>query len=96
MPSYVVLGNWTAEGVRSVRESPARGEAFRKLVEGAGGRVVHLLYTMGPHDFVTFLEFPSDEAANAALLRAASQGYARTITLKGWTAQEFREALAKL
>ncbi len=96
MPTYVVLGNWTAEGVRAVRDSPARGEAFRKAVESAGGRVVQLLYTMGPHDFVTMLDFPSDEAANAALLKAGTQGYARTVTLKGWTPAEFREILAKL
>ncbi len=96
MPSYVILGNWTSDGIRSIRQAPERAEAFRKTVEAGGGRVISLLYTMGAHDFVTLVEFPSDEAANTAVLRAASQGSARTTTLKGWSPEEFSRLVAKL
>jgi uncharacterized protein with GYD domain len=96
MPFYVVLGSWTEEGVRTIKQSPQRGEEVRKVVERAGGRVHMLLYTLGAHDFVTFIELPSDEAANQFLLHSAMQGFARTVTLKGWTPAEFAQLVQKI
>ena len=96
MPQYVVLVNWTAEGIRAVKKSPERGEAFRKSVEQAGGKVLSFLHTMGTYDLVIAVELPSDEVANQLALRAGMQGFVRTTTLKGWTAAEFAELARKL
>jgi uncharacterized protein with GYD domain len=89
MPYYVVLANWTEQGVRTVKDSPARGEAFRKAVTAEGGKVLSFLFTMGPYDIVAALELPSDEAANRLALQTARLGNVRTTTLKGWDATEF-------
>jgi len=96
MPHYVVLVNWTAEGIRAVKKSPERGEAFRKSVEQAGGKVLSFLHTMGTYDLVIAVELPSDDVANQLALRAGMQGFVRTTTLKGWTAAEFAELVRKL
>jgi uncharacterized protein with GYD domain len=96
MPSYVVLVNWTAEGIRAVKQSPERTEAFRKSVEKAGGKVLSLLHTMGAYDLVAMMELPSDEVANQLALRAGMQGFVRTTTLKGWTTSEFGQLVQKL
>jgi uncharacterized protein with GYD domain len=96
MPSYAILGNWTEEGIRSLKQAPQRGEAFGKAVAAAGGKVTAMLYTIGPHDFVAIAEFPSDEVANQVILRTGMLGTARTTTLKGWTAAEFFAQLGPL
>jgi uncharacterized protein with GYD domain len=96
MPAYVFLVNWTAEGIRTVKQSPARGEAFRKAVEQAGGKVLLFLHTMGTYDVVAAAELPSDDVANQLALRTGMQGFVRTTTLKGWTAAEFAELTRKL
>ncbi|HYB79789.1 MAG TPA: GYD domain-containing protein [Thermoplasmata archaeon] len=96
MPHYVVLVNWTAEGIRAVKQSPERGEAFRKGVEKAGGKVELFLHTMGPYDVVAALELPSDEVANQLALRTGMQGFVRTTTLKGWLPSEFADLVRKL
>ena len=96
MPSYVVLGNWTAEGIRNVKQSPERGEAFRKSVEQAGGKVLVFLHTMGAYDMVVAVELPSDDVANQLALRTGMQGFVRTTTLKGWTSSEFTDLVRKL
>jgi uncharacterized protein with GYD domain len=96
MPQYVMLGNWTAEGIRNVKNGPQREEAFRKAVEAAGGKILLDLHTMGAYDFVVAVELPSDEAANTVALRTGQQGFVRTTTLKGWTAQEFAQLVQKL
>lgn len=96
MPFYAVLGNWTEQGIREVKRAPERAEALRKAVEAAGGKVVVTLYTIGPHDFVSVLELPSDDVANQLLLRTGMQGFARTTTLKGWSVSEFSQLVHKL
>ncbi|MGA8604947.1 MAG: GYD domain-containing protein [Thermoplasmata archaeon] len=93
MPSYVILVNWTAEGIRNVKDSPSRGESFRKSVEQAGGKVLSFLHTMGTYDLVCAVELPSDNAANQLALRAGMAGFVRTTTLKGWSAAEFAELI---
>jgi len=96
MPLYAVLGSWTEEGIRAAKQSPQRTEAFRRAVEGAGGRVLSLLHTMGAYDLVATLEVPSDEAANELMLRLGMQGFVRTTTLKGWSEADFAHLAQKL
>ncbi|HYB77072.1 MAG TPA: GYD domain-containing protein [Thermoplasmata archaeon] len=96
MPSYVVLVNWTNEGIKAVKQSPERTEAFRKSVEKAGGKILSLLHTMGAYDLVVMLELPSDEVANQLSLGAGLQGFVRTTTLKGWSTGEFAKMVQKL
>ena len=96
MPHYVILASWTEEGIRNVKNAPKRAEAFRKAVDAAGGKVLLELHTMGPHDLVTALELPSDEAMNLLALRFGSQGFVRTTTLKGWTPTEFAQLVQNI
>jgi uncharacterized protein with GYD domain len=96
MPSYVFLVNWTAEGIRAVKQSPQRSEAFRQSVQAAGGKVLSFLHTMGAYDLVVAVELPSDEAANRLALHAGLQGFVRTTTLKGWSTAEFTEMVRTL
>jgi uncharacterized protein with GYD domain len=96
MPFYVMLGNWTEEGIRNVKQGPQREEAFHKAVESSGGKVLLDLHTMGAYDFVAAVELPSDEVASLLALRTGSQGFVRTTTLKGWSASEFAQLVKKL
>jgi uncharacterized protein with GYD domain len=96
MAHYAILGNWTEEGIRNVKNGPQREEAFRKAVESAGGKVIVALHTMGAYDMVSIVELPSDEAVNLLALRNGQQGFVRTTTLKGWTGAEFAQLVQKL
>jgi uncharacterized protein with GYD domain len=96
MPYYVILVNWTAEGIRKVKESPARSESFRKSVEQAGGKVLTFFHTMGAYDIVCAVELPSDDVANQLALRTGMAGFVRTTTLKGWSSKEFADLVRTL
>ena len=37
MHSYVILANWTDQGVKNIRETLKRAKAFRALIENRGG-----------------------------------------------------------
>ena len=88
MATYLVLWNWTEQGLRSFKDSPKRVEAFEQLVKKNGGRVVQFLYTIGKYDGATIIEAPSDEAFLKIALNLGSLGNVRTTTLKAWSASE--------
>jgi uncharacterized protein with GYD domain len=88
MPIYVSLINWTEQGIRNFRETTERAQDFTKLVEGSGGKVREIVWTVGEYDIVSVFEFPDDESSVAALLQLGSAGNVRTKTLRAFDAAE--------
>ncbi len=96
MPTYVVLNNWTDQGIRTIKESPRRLNATKKAIEATGGKVLGFYLTMGKYDSVLIIEAPSDEVAATLALSAGSQGSIRTETLKAFSEAEYRRIIAKI
>jgi uncharacterized protein with GYD domain len=95
MATYVVLVNFTDQGIRSVGDSPKRYEAFKAAAEKLEVQVKSAYWTVGAYDVVTTLE-GTDEAVTAALLKLGSAGNVRTQTLRAFTAEEFGRIVKKL
>jgi uncharacterized protein with GYD domain len=87
LPSFVVLGNWTEQGIRNIQAAPERIKTTHSMVEKSGGKM-QLFYTLGKYDFIMVVEAPNDEAMMAILLCLGSMGNVRTTTMKAWTEQE--------
>ncbi len=96
MRSYVILLNWTDQGVRNIRDTIKRARAFRTLIESRGGKVREHLYTLGEYDIVMVTEFPDDDAAAAAVLQLASLGNVRTKTMRAFTDGETSAVIARV
>jgi uncharacterized protein with GYD domain len=88
MSFYIILWNYTDQGIKNVKESPKRADAFRSKLESVGGRLIGTYYTFGKYDGVSVVESPNDETLMSCLLSIESQGNARTITLKALTYDE--------
>lgn len=96
MPTYIGLITWTDQGIRNVKESPQRLDAFKKAVEAVGGKVDGFYLTMGKYDAVSIVEFPSDEVAATAILNVGRQGNIRTRTMKAFPEEEFQNIISKV
>ena len=81
MPKYVVLGNFTQDGIQKIKDSPKRIEAARKQLKDLGGKIKDFYYTMGRYDFVLICKAPDDEAMTKWLLTVGGVGAVRTETL---------------
>lgn len=91
MATYVVLANWTQQGIEHVRESPertARGKAFAKSL-GAEIKAFYLL--MGQYDTMWIVEAPDDETMAKVCLAIGSQGSVSTVTLRAWNEAEYKK-----
>jgi len=96
MPTYIVLGNWTEKGLREIQASPGRLEEFRGLCKAHGGRLVSYYMTMGPYDMVIIVEAPDDAVLAQLALMGGMQGDTRTLTLKAFTEDQYREVVGSL
>ena len=96
MPTYISLAKWTDQGIRNVKESPQRLDAFKKGVEATGGKVIGFYLTMGRYDMVVIIEAPSDEAATTVILSVGRLGNVRTETMKAYPEEQYRGIIAKV
>ena len=91
MPSYVLLLNYTDEGMRNIKYLPQHVSAFRQAIEAAGGKVPQILLTLGQYDLVLVIEAPSDQACISMALGLSSLGNVRSTTLKAFGEYEMPE-----
>jgi len=96
MPKYIVLMNLTEQGVKNIKDAPARIAAAEKSLEAVGGKMLGFYTTMGQYDYVAIVEGPSDEVALLQLIGLGMAGHVRTTTLKAFTPEEFSAVLEKL
>ena len=96
MTTYIILGNWTDQGIRQVKESPKRLDAVKAALKAMGGEVKAFYMTMGDLDFVVIVEAPDDAVAARFALATGTQGSVRTKTLKAFPEAAYREIIKSL
>jgi uncharacterized protein with GYD domain len=96
MAHYILLVNWTDQGIRNVKESPKRLDAARDAAKSLGAEIKDFYMTMGAYDIVAHVEAADDEAMAKFVLRLASAGNVRTTSLKAFTESEYRSIIGGL
>jgi uncharacterized protein with GYD domain len=95
MAKFVTLYQFTDQGIRNVKDSPARLKAVIKKAEGMGIKMIAAYYTEGPYDLIAISEASDEKKATALALATAAQGNVRTTTLRAFDPDEF-EAIVKM
>ena len=74
MPTYLMLTNLTAEGVRTLKNNPSRVAEVNKEVEQIGAKVVAQYATLGQYDFVTVVDAPDEQTMAKVSVELGSRG----------------------
>lgn len=88
MPHYILLINWTEQGINKIKDSAERYNSFKALVEKAGGKLIGGYYTFGEYDVVIIINAPSDDMVMSLMLKIGSHGNIRSKTIKAFSAEE--------
>jgi uncharacterized protein with GYD domain len=96
MPTYIVLGQFTDQGIRNVKDTSKRADAAKELAKKFGAKVLDLYWTMGRHDTVLIVEAPDDAAIAAFALSSGKLGNVRIETLRAFTQGEINQILARV
>lgn len=93
MPTFIVLLDYTDQGIRNLRDSPQRADAFNEYAERAGVTIQGQYWTIGSHDGVLIMEAPTEEVAASVLLHLGASGNVRTTTLRAFDWAEAQELI---
>ena len=96
MVTYVVLAKFTEQGVRNVKDSPKRADAFKEMAKTFGVTVKEIVWTQGRYDIVTLVEAPDESAAMSLNLSLAALGNVRTETMRAFSAAEMMKIVGKM
>lgn len=96
MVTYVMLLNWTDQGIKNVKDSPKRLDAVKKLAKDLGGEVKSFYMTLGAYDLVLILDMPNNDKQAAFALKLGSSGNVRSTTLKAFPEEDYRRILGTL
>jgi uncharacterized protein with GYD domain len=95
MSTYIMLVNWTDQGIKSVKDSPKRLDGARAAAKKHGCEITEFYMTMGVSDMVVIAKAPSDEAFAKFSLTMGSGGNIRTTTLKAFSEDTYRKIVAE-
>jgi len=93
MAIYIALSNLTDEGRKTIRERPQRIKEVNKEIEEMGIKVLSQYAVLGPYDFVTLLDAPSNEAVLKMSVELGSRGTVQLMTLPALSVDEFIKTL---
>jgi uncharacterized protein with GYD domain len=96
MPTYISLLNFTEQGVKNVKDTVKRSEAFKTSATKHGCTVKEIFWVHGPYDAVSIIESPDDATATALAMSIAKLGNVRTQTLRAFSAAEMAKILEKV
>jgi uncharacterized protein with GYD domain len=96
MPTYIVLANFTDQGIRSVKGTTKRADAVKKLAKKFGVKAHEFYWTLGSYDVVCIFEARDDASMTALGLAIGAAGNVRTQTLRAFSKEETNGILRKL
>ena len=96
MATYIILGNFTEQGIRAVKDTTKRAEALGKIAKKTGVSVKQVFWTLGKYDIAAILEAPDEASMTAFGLSVGTLGNVRTQTLRAFSADEMGKILGKM
>lgn len=96
MATYVSLLKFTDQGIRHIKEGPARLDMAKKAFQAGGAELKQFFLLMGEYDILLVAEAPNDETVAKVALSLGSLGNVRTQTIRAFTEAEYRKLIAGL
>src|SRR5262249_44186289 len=96
MPQYIMLVNFTDQGLKDVKDVPNRQDKSRETAKQFGVERKTVWMTFGPYDFVHHYEAPNDEAMAKFVMTLSSFGNIRTTVMRAWDESEHLPLIREL
>jgi uncharacterized protein with GYD domain len=96
MATYILLVNFTDQGIRNAKDSPKRADTFKEMAKKGGVNVKDVYWTLGQYDAVAIIEAADDMTATAVALSLSKLGNVRTQTLPAFSAADMKEIIGKM
>ena len=96
MATYLIMGSFTDQGIKNVKETIARGERFKEIAQECNVKILELMWIMGHYDIVSIAEADDDKDICVLLLRAGSRGFVKTHSFRAFTKDEMATVVERM
>jgi uncharacterized protein with GYD domain len=96
MATFILLANYTEQGVKTIQDTLKRTDNVKALAERMGVTMKETYWVLGAYDVVGVFEAPDDAAMTAFSLSVAKLGNVRTQTLRAFSPAEMKSVLGKM
>lgn len=93
MTEFILLTKLTSDGVKTIKNNPARIREVNSEMEQLGLEVKHQWATLGRYDFITVIEAEDATAMAKASVELGSRGTTMNETLTAFPSEEFADRL---
>ena len=93
MATFIMLTTLTADGIKTLKDNPARIGEVNKEVEQLGVKVKDQYATLGQYDFISIVEAPDAETMAKVSVELGSRGTTSSQTLTAIPAEDFAKSL---
>ena len=88
MATYILLGTFTEQGIRKIKDTTKRADALRAMGKKLGVDVKEVYWTLGQCDVAAILDASDEAAATSLALSVGSLGNVRTQLMRAFTEDE--------
>lgn len=96
MPIFMVLSNYTNQGINTIQDSPDRLQKFKEIAQSENVKVISHHFLMGGFDAVTMLDAPNADVVAKLCLIVGKKGNIRTQTYHAFSENEMSNIINKL
>lgn len=96
MATYIVLVNYTDQGIRNIKDTTKRADTVREMAKKFGVTAKDFYWTLGSYDVVNIFEAPDDTSMAALLAGIGTLGNVRTQALQAFSEEDMNGILAKM
>jgi uncharacterized protein with GYD domain len=93
MSIFIMLTNFTADGVKTIKNNPSRVQEVNKEMEQLGVKVLDQWATLGQYDFISVVEAPDEGTMAKVSVELGSRGTTSNQTLAAIPAEDFTQSL---
>ncbi len=94
--TFITLMTYTEQGAKSLGKTTARAEAFRKIAETKGIKILHTFWMNGPFDVIHIFEVDNEDDAMAHSYSLNSLGNVRTQTYRAYNKEEVEKIVSNV
>ncbi|HTL54416.1 MAG TPA: GYD domain-containing protein [Candidatus Limnocylindrales bacterium] len=96
MATYLVLLQYTDQGIRNFKDTTQRAAAAAEAGSKMGVKFTETFWTLGQYDLAIVADAPDDETITALMLKIASLGNVKSQTLRAFRSKEIEGILKKM
>ena len=96
MPTFIIMMNWTEQGIRNVKDAPKRAAAAKEMAKKVGVEIKQTYLTNGQFDLVSIVESASGDNVAKFCMQVGALGNVRTSTVRAWSQDEYMKLISEL